>query len=103
MYKFASSKVYYLTLKFINMNKTELIAAIAEKGEMTKVSAAKAFNALMEVTKTTLKKGDKIAIIGFGTFAMQNRPARKGKNPQTGKAIKIPAKKVLKFKASKAF
>ncbi len=85
------------------MNKTELIAAIAKKAEMTKVDAAKAFNALMDVTKETMKKGDKIALIGFGTFSMQNRPARKGKNPRTGKAIKIPAKKVLKFKASKKF
>ena len=83
--------------------KTELIAAVAKKAGMTKVDAAKAFNALTEVTKETLKGGDKIALIGFGTFAMQNRPARKGKNPRTGKAIKIPAKKVLKFKASKKF
>ncbi len=85
------------------MNKTELIAVIAKKAEMTKVDAAKAFNALMDVTKETMTKGDKIALIGFGTFSMQNRPARKGKNPRTGKAIKIPAKKVLKFKASKKF
>lgn len=92
-----------LTLKFIKMNKTELIAAVAKKAGLTKADTAKAFNALTEVTKETLKGGDKIALIGFGTFAMQNRPARKGKNPRTGKAIKIPAKKVLKFKASKKF
>ena len=85
------------------MNKTELIAAVAKKAEMTKVDTAKAFNALMEVTREQLKKGDKIALIGFGTFSMQNRPKRKGKNPRTGKAITIPAKKVLKFKASKKF
>ncbi|MBP5516169.1 MAG: HU family DNA-binding protein [Bacteroidales bacterium] len=85
------------------MNKTELISAIAKKAGMTKVDAAKAFNALTEVTKETLKGGDKIALIGFGTFSIQTRPARKGKNPRTGKAIKIPAKKVLKFKASKKF
>ena len=85
------------------MNKTELIAAIAEKAGMTKVDSAKAFNALMEVTKEGLKKGDKISLIGFGSFFMQKRSARKGKNPRTGKTIKIPAKEVLKFKASKKF
>ncbi len=92
-----------LTLNFIIMNKTELVAAIAKKAEITKAAAAKTFNALLEVTKAEMKKGGKIAIIGFGTFSMQNRPARKGKNPRTGKTIKIPAKKVLKFKASKKF
>ena len=85
------------------MNKTELISALAEKAEMTKVDAAKAFNALMDVTKEELKKGGKIALIGFGSFYMQKRDARKGKNPRTGKTIKIPAKEVLKFKASKKF
>ena len=85
------------------MNKTELIAAVAKKAEMTKVDSAKAFNALMEVTREELKKGNKIALIGFGTFSMQNRPKRKGKNPRTGKAITIPAKKVLIFKASMKF
>lgn len=85
------------------MNKTELIAAIAEKANMTKVDAAKAFNALMDVTKEGLKKGEKISLIGFGTFSVQKREARNGKNPRTGKTIKIPAKDVLKFKASKKF
>ena len=93
----------YLTLKIINMNKTELIAAIAENAKMTKVDAAKAFNALMTVTKEELKKGGKISLIGFGTFAMQKKDAHTGRNPRTGKAIKIPAKEVLKFKASKKF
>lgn len=85
------------------MNKTDLIAAIAEKAGMTKVDAAKSFNALIEVTKNELKKGTKISLIGFGSFYMQKRDARNGKNPRTGKAIKIPAKEVLKFKASKKF
>lgn len=85
------------------MNKTELISALAEKAEITKVDAGKAFNALMEVTKEQLKKGEKISLIGFGSFYVQKREARKGKNPRTGKAIKIPAKEVLKFKASKIF
>ena len=82
------------------MNKTELIAAVAKKADMTKVDAAKAFNALLQVTKEEMKKKDgKIAIIGFGTFYMQQRAKRTGKNPQTGKAVKVPAKKVAKFKA----
>ena len=85
------------------MNKTDIIAALAAKAEMTKVDAGKAFNALMEVTKEELKNGGKISLIGFGTFTMLERKARKGKNPRTGKSIKIPAKKVLKFKASKNF
>ncbi len=85
------------------MNKTELIAAVAKKAGMTKVDTAKAFNALTEVTKETLKGGDKISLIGFGTFDMVKRKARTGKNPRTGKNIKIPAKKVVKFKPSKKF
>lgn len=93
-----------LTLKFKTMNKTELVAALAKKAEMTKVDAAKAFNALLEVTKEEMAKKDgKISIIGFGTFYMQQRPKRNGKNPQTGKKMVIPAKKVFKFKASKKF
>ncbi|MCR4816380.1 MAG: HU family DNA-binding protein [Bacteroidales bacterium] len=86
------------------MNKTELIAAVAKKAGMTKVDTAKTFNALLAVTKEEMKKKDgKIAIIGFGTFYMQQRAKRTGKNPQTGKKITIPAKKVFKFKASKKF
>ena len=86
------------------MNKTELIAAIAAKAEMTKVDAAKAFNALLAVTKEEMKKKDgKISIIGFGTFSKQHRAKRNGKNPQTGKKIVIAAKDVMKFKVSKAF
>ena len=86
------------------MNKTELIAAIAAKAEMTKVDAAKAFNALLAVTKEEMKKKDgKISIIGFGTFSKQHRAKRNGKNPQTGKKIVIPEKDVMKFKVSKAF
>lgn len=86
------------------MNKSELIAAVAQKAEMTKADAAKAFNAILEVTKEEMGKDDgKISIIGFGSFYMQERPERKGKNPRTGKKMVIPAKKVFKFKASKAF
>ena len=80
------------------MNKVELINAVAEKAGMTKVDARKAIDAIMDVTKAELKKDGKIALVGFGTLGVTKRPARQGRNPQTGKAIKIPAKKVVKFK-----
>lgn len=80
------------------MNKVELIAAVAEKAGMTKVDARKAIDAIMDVAKTELKKDGKVALVGFGTLAVNKRPARQGRNPKTGKAIKIAAKKVVKFK-----
>ena len=80
------------------MNKIELIAAVAEKAGMTKVDARKAIDAVLEVSKEELKKGDKIALVGFGTMGVINRPARQGRNPRTGKTIKIAAKKVVRFK-----
>jgi DNA-binding protein HU-beta len=80
------------------MNKIELIAAVAEKAGMTKVDARKAIDAVLEVSKEELKKGDKIALVGFGTLGVVNRPARQGRNPRTGKTIKIAAKKVVRFK-----
>ena len=80
------------------MNKVELINAIAEKAGMTKVDARKAIDAIMDVTKAELKKDGKIALVGFGTLAVKKRPARQGRNPRTGKTIKIAAKKVVKFK-----
>ena len=80
------------------MNKVELIAAVAEKAGMTKVDARKAIDAVLEVSKEELKKGDKIALVGFGTLGVVNRPARQGRNPRTGKTIKIAAKKVVRFK-----
>ena len=87
-----------LTNKYIKMNKVELIDALAEKAGMTKVDARKAIDALMDVTKKELKKGGKVALVGFGTLSVINRPARQGRNPRTGKTIKIAAKKVAKFK-----
>lgn len=81
------------------MNKAELISAIAEKAGLTKVDAGKALEAMMDTTIDTLKKGEKLTLIGFGTFAVAERAARKGRNPRTNKTIKIPAKKVAKFKA----
>ena len=82
------------------MNKVELIAAVAEKAGMTKVDARKAIDAVLEVSKEELKKGGKIALVGFGTLSVLARPARTGRNPRTGKAIKIAAKKVARFKAA---
>lgn len=83
------------------MNKIELIAAVAEKAGMTKVDARKAIDAVLEVSKEELKKGDKIALVGFGTLGVVNRPARQGRNPRTGKTIKIDAKKIVRFKPAK--
>ena len=80
------------------MNKVELINAVAEKAGMTKVDARKAIDAIMDVTKAELKKDGKIALVGFGTMLVNKRPARQGRNPRTGKTIKIAAKKVVKYK-----
>ena len=80
------------------MNKVELIAAVADKAGMTKVDARKAIDAILEVSKAELKKGGKIALVGFGTIGVTDRPAREGHNPKTGKPIKIAAKKVVRFK-----
>ncbi|SEW35070.1 HU family DNA-binding protein [[Clostridium] fimetarium] len=84
------------------MNKTELVSAIAEKAELTKKDSEKALKAFTEVIAEELKKGEKIQLVGFGTFEVSNRAARTGKNPQTGAAIDIPASKAPKFKAGKA-
>jgi len=81
------------------MNKTELIAKIAEGAGMSKVDAKKALDATLDAIKAAVKKSDKVALVGFGTFAVTKRAARKGINPATKKAITIPAKKVVKFKA----
>ncbi len=80
------------------MNKVELINAVAEQAGMTKVDARKAVDAMMDVTKVELKKDGKLALVGFGTLSVSVRPERKGRNPKTGKSIKIAAKKVVKFK-----
>lgn len=82
------------------MNKAELVNAIAEKAGFTKVQAKNAIEAFMDVATNSLKKGEKVSLIGFGTFAVTKRAARKGRNPQTKKEMLIPAKNVVKFKAS---
>lgn len=83
------------------MNKSELIAAIANDSKLTKVFAEKALNALINVVTKALKKGEKITVPGFVTISKQKRKARNGRHPQTGKEIKIPAKNIAKFKAGK--
>lgn len=80
------------------MNKVELINAVAEKAGMTKVDARKAVDALVAAIKEELMKDGKVGLVGFGTLGVVNRPARKGRNPRTNKAINIKAKKVAKFK-----
>jgi DNA-binding protein HU-beta len=81
------------------MNKTQLIDAIAEKAGISKVDAKKALEAFIVAVGESLKNDDKVTLVGFGTFSLSKRSERNGRNPQTGKAIKIPAKKVVKFKA----
>ena len=84
------------------MNKTELIAAVAEQAELTKKDAEKAVKAFTEVIAAELKKGEKVQLVGFGTFEVSKRAAREDRNPQTGKSMKIKASKTAKFKAGKA-
>ena len=84
------------------MNKTELVAAIAAIAELSKKDSEKALKAFIEVVTEELVKGGKVQLVGFGTFEVADRAARTGKNPQTGKAIKIAASKAPKFKAGKA-
>lgn len=84
------------------MNKTELIAAIAEKAELTKKDSEKALTAVLDAITEELKAGNKVQLIGFGTFEVSERPAREGRNPQTKKTITIAACKAPKFKAGKA-
>lgn len=81
------------------MNKTELVAAVAAKAELTKVDAKKALDATLEVIAGALKKEEKVALLGFGTFSVNKRAARTGINPATKQKIQIAAKKVAKFKA----
>lgn len=84
------------------MNKTELIAAVAENAALSKKDAEKAINAVVDAITGALTDGDKVQLVGFGTFEVRGRSARTGKNPRTGEAIKIAASKVPAFKAGKA-
>lgn len=84
------------------MNKTELVSAMAEKAGLSKKDAEAALKAFTDVVAEELKKGEKIQLVGFGTFEVSERAARTGRNPQTGAEMKIPASKSPKFKAGKA-
>ena len=84
------------------MNKTELVANVAEKAGLTKKDAEKALSAVIESVEEALVEGDKVQLIGFGTFEVKDRAARTGRNPQTGKEIKIAASRNPVFKAGKA-
>lgn len=86
----------------LHMNKTDLVASVAEKTGFTKKDAEKAVNAVFESIEGALATGDKVALVGFGTFEVRERSARKGRNPQTGAEITIAASKVPAFKAGKA-
>ncbi len=84
------------------MTKTELVDKMAKDAKVTKAAAAKALDSAIDGVKKALKKGEKVTLIGFGTFSVSQRKARKGRNPQTGSEIKIPARKVPKFAAGQA-
>lgn len=83
------------------MNKAELIEKIAADASLTKKQAGEVLNSFTEAVAKTLKKGDSVTLVGFGTFSVSKRAARTGRNPQTGATIKIKARKVAKFKAGK--
>jgi len=81
------------------MNKAELIDAMAENAGLSKADAKRALDGFVEATTVALKKGDRLSLVGFGSFSVSSRAARTGRNPQTGKEIKIAAKNVVRFKA----
>lgn len=83
------------------MNKQELVAAVAEKAGLTKKDAEKAINAVIDSIKGALNQGDKVSLVGFGTFEVRARAARSGRNPQSGETIKIPAGKIPAFRPGK--
>jgi DNA-binding protein HU-beta len=90
----------YKLINTYKMNKAELVNEIAAKAELTKVEAKKALDAFICAATEAIRKGDRISLVGFGTLSTTKRPARKGRNPQTGKVITIGPKTVVKFKAS---
>jgi len=83
------------------LNKQELVASVAEKAQLTKKDAEKAINAVIDSIKAALNQGDKVSLVGFGTFEVRTRAARSGRNPQSGETIKIPAGKVPAFRPGK--
>jgi DNA-binding protein HU-beta len=95
--------VYFCCTQFkkITMNKSELIAKIADDAGITRTQANTALDSFVEAVTKTLKGGGKVTLVGFGTFSVSKRAARNGRNPQTGEVIKIKARKVARFKAGK--
>ena len=91
----------FVNQNLITMNKGELVDQIASDAKITKAQAQDALDSVLNNITKTLKKGNKVTLVGFGTFSVTKRSSRKGRNPQTGDEIKIPAKKVVKFKAGK--
>lgn len=85
------------------MNKSDLVAKIAEDAEITKAQATEALNTMIEAIRKTMKKGDKVSLVGFGTFSVSKRKARTGINPKTKEKIKIAARKVVRFRPGKDF
>ena len=101
LYRVGSAQIMYKKRRD-NMNKTELVDAIAKKTGLSKKDAAAAVDAFVDTVSATLKKKDKVQLVGFGTFQTSKRAARTGRNPQTGAEIKIKASTVPQFKAGKA-
>lgn len=100
--KNSSYIIHEIQRRNFNMNKTELVAAMAEKSQLSKKDAEAALKAFTDVVAEELKKGEKIQLVGFGTFEVSERAARTGRNPQTGAEMTIAASKAPKFKAGKA-
>jgi len=98
-YIFAEEIILQIKLKKFIMNKAELIDAIASESGLSKVDAKKALDGFVAATSSALKAGDRISLVGFGSFSVSNRAARTGRNPQTGKEIAIAAKNVIRFKS----
>ena len=99
----AAPTMHFITVwRNFSMNKTELIAAVAEKSGLSKKDAAAAVESVIAAVSDSLVKGEKVQLVGFGTFEVKERAARTGKNPQTGAVVEIPASKAPAFKAGKA-
>jgi len=81
------------------MNKGDLVEKVAKECDLSKAAAEKALNSILDTISGAMAAGDKVTLIGFGTFSVSNRAAREGRNPQTGETMKIPSRKVVKFKA----
>lgn len=96
-------KIFISRLNTQQMNKAELIDKIAKDAGVTKTQANEALDSFTNAVVAALKKGDRVTLVGFGTFSVSERSARNGRNPQTGEVIKIKARKVPKFKAGKEF